>query len=264
MVFMHFIDVIIESAIVDIYATLNEACENICELFATRIEDSFISNITHPEAVASALVNTPADAIHVTLPIVTETLVTQKIECLKPSYSEGPDGTFPSLWKVSWLTPIHKKGSNNEAVNYRGITYLAACAKVFELLMYEPLIASAGKYISTNQHGFMPKRSTTTNLMQFVSGCYKSIDDGMQVDAIYRDIKAAFDSVSHKILLAKLDRLGLSPPLGSNLGHLLFLLYINDLCTALPDNSCVVFGTTGGVALLAAFPNSPLSSVTLW
>ena len=49
--------------------------------------------------------------------------------------------------------------------------------------------------------------------MQFVSGCYKSIDDGMQVDAIYTDIKAAFDTVSQNILLAKLDKLGLSPPL---------------------------------------------------
>ena len=138
---------------------------------------------------------------------------------------------------------------------------LAACAKMFELLIYEPLITSAGKYISINQHGFMPKISTTTNLMQFVSSFYKSIDDGMQVDAMYTGIKAAFDSVFHNILPAKLDRLGLSPPLvtwmksylcgrsyavrmgshqsrsidassglpqGSNLGPLLFLLCIND------------------------------------
>ena len=49
--------------------------------------------------------------------------------------------------------------------------------------------------------------------MQFISSCYKSIDDGMQVDAIYADIKAAFDSVSHSILLAKLNRHGLPPPM---------------------------------------------------
>ena len=39
-------------------------------------------------------------------------------------------------------------------------------------------------------------------LMQFVGGCYKTIDDGMQVDAIYTGIKA-FDGVLHSILLEK-------------------------------------------------------------
>lgn len=80
---------------------------------------------------------------------------------------------------------------------------LCACAKVFELLVYEPLLASVSNYISPAQHGFTPKRSTTSNLMEFVSICHTALDSGIQVDAIYTDITAAFDWIPHSILLKK-------------------------------------------------------------
>ena len=55
-------------------------------------------------------------------------------------------------------------------------------------------------------------------------------------------LKVAFDSVSRSIFPAKLDRLGLPPPMVKyNLGPLLFVLYINDLCTLLPNNSCLLY-----------------------
>ena len=49
--------------------------------------------------------------------------------------------------------------------------------------------------------------------MQFVSSCHKSIDARFQIDVIYTDLNAAFDRISHVILLSKLDRLGLPDPL---------------------------------------------------
>ena len=131
---------------------------DMCELFATRFEDTFVSENMHPEALHAALTNTPADALRPMLPFINTSSVTRAKDRLKMTYKAGPDGipavilkkctasiapllvkifeeslrscTFPVSWKVSWLTSIHKKGCKNEASNYRGITSLGAIAKV--------------------------------------------------------------------------------------------------------------------------------------
>ena len=195
-----------------------------CKLFALRFKDNFASQTTGPEDVADALSNTPVGALLPMLPVITVDTITSAIKRVKSSYTPGPDGipavilkwcasalapslmkivkeslrcgTFPATWISSWMTPIYKKGCKNDAVNYRGITSLSVCAKVFEMLIYEPLLASACNYIIVNQHGFV-----TTKILEFVSKCHKYIDTGLQLDAIYTDIKAAFDSVSHSNLV---------------------------------------------------------------
>ena len=64
--------------------------------------------------------------------------------------------------------------------------------------------------LSHFQHGFNNKRSTITQLFNFVDKCCESMAVGKVVDCncIYFDFAKAFDTVPHKRLLKKLDCYG--------------------------------------------------------
>ena len=61
-----------------------------------------------------------------------------------------------------------------------------------------------------NEHGFLQRRFTATNLLLYEHFILGAIEEGYQVDSVYTDFSKAFDRVNHGILLTKLEHLGFS------------------------------------------------------
>ena len=58
------------------------------------------------------------------------------------------------------------------------------------------------------QHGFRKKHSTTSATSKFVDDIALSLDKGKYTIAVFLDIKKAFDTIDHNILLNKLKHSG--------------------------------------------------------
>ncbi len=64
------------------------------------------------------------------------------------------------------------------------------------------------KLLKDSQHGFMPRKTCTTNLLEFLEKVTSAVDSGESVDVIFLDFAKAFDKVPKKRLLAKLKAHG--------------------------------------------------------
>ena len=62
-----------------------------------------------------------------------------------------------------------------------------------------------------NQWGFLPRKSTTSAILSATQEWFTLLEEGKEVGAIFFNLTKAFDSVSHRQLIAKLESTGLSP-----------------------------------------------------
>lgn len=118
-------------------------------------------------------------------------------------------GFIPEKWLQSFVTPIPKKGSSVEIQNYRGIAQQSVLPKLLDKLLTSKIIYHMEQFLPNEQHGFRRKRGTTSNLLEITTFIQNGLKQGKCVDVIYFDYSKAFDTMSHKILGAKLAGFGM-------------------------------------------------------
>ena len=139
------------------------------------------------------------ECINELLPVITEMINTS----LKSA-------TVPTSFKKAVITPLLKKASldQDNLSNYRPVSNLSFVSKVLEKIVSKRLHTHklSNCLYEPFQSAYRPGHSTETAMLRVQNDILRELDDGKGVFLVLLDLSAAFDTVSHHILLKRLSK----------------------------------------------------------
>ena len=195
---------------------------------------------------------------------------------------------FPCNMKHATVRPIFKnKGSENDPQYYRPISVLTSLSKIVERAAVNRLVnfLESEDKLFRSQHAYRRYHSTTTSLIEINDFIHHELENKRIPAIIATDLTKAFDSVSHGLLLNKLQNLGLHQsctswiasyladrtqttkfssvesdkekvlagvPQGSILGPILFIAYTTDLATEVDQCKFVSYADDAALLISAS------------
>ena len=121
-------------------------------------------------------------------------------------------GTFPSNLKHANITPVFKKGYKSSKDNYRPVSILPVISKIFEKLLCKQITVFINPLLSKFQCGFRKGYGAQDCLLAMLEYWKSEVDKGKVFRALLTDLSKAFDSLSHELIIAKLNTYGFSLP----------------------------------------------------
>ena len=106
---------------------------------------------------------------------------------------------FPDEWKKGNIIPVHKKNSKQKVDNYRPVSLLPICSKIFEKLIFDSIYEFLNKnsLFNNNQSGFRPNDSCIYQLIAIARNIFSAFDanPSLEVRGVFLDLSKGFDRV---------------------------------------------------------------------